>query len=158
FPAGPALDRLIGALETVLRSARPHFLRGPVPGLARDATMVNMPALDAEGRVRWILHRLEFADAAAKPREQPGLALALEAAEARLRSIMQTVPDAMIIIDERGRIESLSTTAERLFGYSMTELAGRNVSQLMPSPDREQHDTYLKRYLSTGERRIIGIG
>ncbi|MBI2741657.1 MAG: PAS domain S-box protein [Rhodospirillales bacterium] len=86
------------------------------------------------------------------------MALALEAAEARLRSIMQTVPDAMIIIDERGRIESLSTTAERLFGYSMAELSGRNVSQLMPSPDREQHDAYLKRYLSTGERRIIGIG
>ena len=152
FPAGPALDRLIEALETVLRSARPQQLRGPVPGVvASDATMVNMPALDADGRVRWLLHRVEFT-------EQSGLALALEAAEARLRSIMQTVPDAMIIIDERGRIESLSTTAERLFGYSMTELAGRNVSQLMPSPDREQHDTYLKRYLSTGERRIIGIG
>ena len=86
------------------------------------------------------------------------MALALEAAEARLRSILQTVPDAMIIIDERGRIESLSTTAERLFGYAIDEVAGRNVSQLMPSPDREQHDSYLKRYLTTGERRIIGIG
>jgi two-component system sensor kinase FixL len=75
-----------------------------------------------------------------------------------LRSVLQTVPDAMIIIDERGRIESLSTTAERLFGYSMAEAAGRNVSLFMPSPDREQHDSYLKRYLSTGEKRIIGIG
>lgn len=159
FPAGPPLDRLIGSLETVLQSARPQFVRGPVPGVVgRDATMINMPALDAEGRVRWILHRLEFIDPVAEPRERPGLALALEAAETRLRSIMQTVPDAMIIIDERGRIESLSTTAERLFGYAMPEVAGRNVSLLMPSPDREQHDAYLKRYLSTGERRIIGIG
>lgn len=89
---------------------------------------------------------------------EPSLGLALEAAEARLRSILQTVPDAMIIIDERGRIESLSTTAERLFGYAHDEIAGRNVSVLMPSPDRERHDTYIERYLATGERRIIGIG
>ena len=89
---------------------------------------------------------------------EPSLALALEAAEARLRSILQTVPDAMIIIDERGRIESLSTTAERLFGYEADEACGRNVSLLMPSPYREQHDAYIERYLTTGERRIIGIG
>lgn len=87
-----------------------------------------------------------------------GLAAALEAAEARLRSILQTVPDAMIVIDEFGRIESLSATAERLFGYSAAESIGRNISMLMPSPYREQHDTYLKRYLGTGERHIIGIG
>ena len=89
---------------------------------------------------------------------ETSLALALEAAEARLRSILQTVPDAMIIIDERGRIESLSTTAERLFGYDADEACGCNVSLLMPSPYREQHDAYIGRYLSTGERRIIGIG
>ena len=64
----------------------------------------------------------------------------------------------MIIIDERGRIESLSTTAERLFGYDADEACGCNVSLLMPSPYREQHDAYIGRYLSTGERRIIGIG
>ena len=86
------------------------------------------------------------------------IALALEAAEARLRSILQTVPDAMIIIDERGRIESLSTTAERLFGYDADEACGSNISLLMPSPYREQHDAYIERYLKTGERRIIGIG
>ena len=84
--------------------------------------------------------------------------MALQAAEARLRSILQTVPDAMIIIDERGRIESLSTTAERLFGFAMDEVAGENIKMLMPTPHREQHDGYLKRYLATGERHIIGIG
>lgn len=89
---------------------------------------------------------------------ETSIALALEAAEARLRSILQTVPDAMIIIDERGRIESMSTTAERLFGYGVEEVSGQNVSLLMPSPYREQHDGYIDRYLSTGERRIIGIG
>jgi two-component system sensor kinase FixL len=89
---------------------------------------------------------------------ETSIALALEAAEARLRSILLTVPDAMIIIDERGRIESLSTTAERLFGYRAEEACGHNVSLLMPSPYREQHDAYIGRYLETGERRIIGIG
>ena len=83
---------------------------------------------------------------------------ALQAAQGRLRSILETVPDAMIIIDERGRVESLSTTAERLFGYRAEEVVGRNVRMLMPTPHREQHDGYLKRYLTTGERRIIGIG
>ncbi len=86
------------------------------------------------------------------------MAEALEAAEARLRSIMQTVPDAMIIIDDKGCIESLSATAERLFGYEQGEIAGRSINVLMPTPYREQHDAYMRRYLTTGERRIIGIG
>ena len=171
FASGPALDRLIASLETVRRTRRPHRLAGqlvscrPARLAARRAepprlAVVNMPVLDAAGEVKWILHSLELAaDAAPNTgREYSSMALALDAAEARLRSILQTVPDAMIIIDEQGRIESLSTTAERLFGYSLDEVQGRNVSQLMPSPDREQHDSYLKRYLSTGERRIIGIG
>src|SRR6185437_12939000 len=84
--------------------------------------------------------------------------MALQAAEARLRTILETVPDAMIIIDERGRIESLSRTAEKLFGYAMAEAAGRNVKILMPEPNRSLHDGYLERYLRTGEKHIIGIG
>jgi len=84
--------------------------------------------------------------------------MALQAAEARLRTILETVPDAMIIIDERGRIESLSRTAEKLFGYAMAEAAGRNVKILMPEPNRSLHDGYLERYLKTGEKHIIGIG
>jgi two-component system sensor kinase FixL len=75
-----------------------------------------------------------------------------------LRSILETVPDAMVVIDEVGRILSFSKAAERLFGFAEAELVGENVSTLMPSPDRERHDGYLKRYIETGERRIIGIG
>ncbi|WP_046868692.1 PAS domain-containing sensor histidine kinase [Microvirga massiliensis] len=83
---------------------------------------------------------------------------ALRASEAHLRSILETVPDAMIVIDEQASIQSFSATAERLFGYGASEVIGRNVAMLMPSPYREQHDGYLARYLATGERRIIGIG
>lgn len=80
------------------------------------------------------------------------------AREAHLRSILETVPDAMVVIDEHGHILSFSAAAERMFGFSEDEVLGENVSMLMPSPDRERHDSYLERYMRTGERRIIGIG
>jgi two-component system, LuxR family, sensor kinase FixL len=80
------------------------------------------------------------------------------AREAHLESILETVPDAMIVIDERGVIHDFSAAAERTFGYTAQEAVGQNVNILMPSPYRESHDGYLARYLTTGERRIIGIG
>ena len=66
---------------------------------------------------------------------------ALEEREARLRSILETAPDAIIVIDERGIMESYSAAAQRLFGYAAVEALGRNVSMLMPSPYRERHDS-----------------
>jgi two-component system, LuxR family, sensor kinase FixL len=78
--------------------------------------------------------------------------------EARLRSILETAPDAILVIDERGLIESFSPAAERLFGYGPDEVVGKNVSILMPSPYHERHDGYIRNYLDTGERKIIGIG
>ena len=78
--------------------------------------------------------------------------------EAHLQSILDTVPDAMVVIDEKGIMQSFSSAAERLFGWTSAEAIGKNVDMLMPSPYREAHDGYLARYLRTGERRIIGIG
>ncbi len=78
--------------------------------------------------------------------------------EAHLRSVLDTVPDAMIVIDDRGIIRSFSAAAERLFGFSAAEIIGRNISTLMPPPYREHHDSYLARYLATGEKRVIGRG
>jgi two-component system sensor kinase FixL len=78
--------------------------------------------------------------------------------EAHLRSVLETVPDAMVIIDEKGIMSSFSVTAERLFGLTASEAIGQNVSILMPEPYASAHDGYLDRYLTTGERRIIGIG
>ena len=83
---------------------------------------------------------------------------ALREREAHLRSILDTVPDAMVVIDVHGIIQSFSATAERLFGWTAEEAIGRNVSMLMPQPYHDAHDGYLERYMSTGERRIIGIG
>lgn len=82
----------------------------------------------------------------------------LRASEAQLRTIVETVPDAIIVIDERGIIELFSPAAERLFGYTAKETLKRNLNILMPSPHHDAHDSYLARYLATGERHIIGIG
>jgi two-component system, LuxR family, sensor kinase FixL len=78
--------------------------------------------------------------------------------EALFESILATAPDGVVVIDQRGVIQHFSAQAERLFGYTAREAIGSNVSVLMPSPYREQHDGYLARYLATGERRIIGVG
>ena len=107
-------------------------------------------------------------DDAGQPRRLRGIALdinqekqleqALRIREQHFRSILDTVPDAMIVINERGIIQFFSTAAERLFGFTEQEAIGRNVSELMPEPDRSRHDGYLARYQATHERRIIGIG
>ncbi len=90
--------------------------------------------------------------------DQPVPAARLSDDEAHLRSILATVPDAMVVIDEAGHILSFSAAAETLFGYAEADVVGENVSMLMPSPDRERHDGYIHNYCKTGERRIIGIG
>jgi len=162
----PALASLVSSIETVAQFGTKHWMgHGAfvLPGRERSGQLldvVNAPVLAPDRSVAWIIHSVcEISDLDGV-RETARLAneAALQAAEARLRSVLQTVPDAMIIIDERGRIESLSTTAERLFGYTMAEAAGKNIKLFMPEPHRGQHDEYLKRYLRTGEKHIIGIG
>lgn len=110
------------------------------------------PLRDGEGRLIGASKTVRDITAAKVARSE------LAAREAHLQSVLDTVPDAMIVIDPQGIMQSFSTTAERLFGYRSGEVVGRNISMLMPSPYREQHDGYLSRYLTTGERRIIGVG
>ena len=90
--------------------------------------------------------------------DQKRLEVALRAREEHLRLILETIPDAMIVIDDHGIMQHFSLAASRLFGYSESEAIGQNVSILMPEPDSSRHDGYLTRYQSTGERHIIGIG
>jgi PAS domain S-box-containing protein len=82
----------------------------------------------------------------------------LERREAQLRSILETVPDALIVMDKQGFIHSFSAAAVRLFGYTSAEIMGQNVSLLLPSADWEQHNTHLSGYTATGENHIIGCG
>jgi two-component system, LuxR family, sensor kinase FixL len=73
-------------------------------------------------------------------------------------AFMEAAVDAVIVIDHRGRMTAINHATTRLFGYTSTELLGENVSKLMPEPDRSHHNQFMRRYLDTGEARIIGIG
>ena len=75
-----------------------------------------------------------------------------------LHAILESAVNAILAIDSAGRIHSVNPAAERMFGYRADELLGQNVNMLMPEPYRSKHDGYLARYLTTGEKRIIGIG
>ena len=118
------------------------------------ADVVNAAAFVAVGAAAsWrgeLLHRSRLA-AAANAEDA-------ESRAAHLKSILDSIPDAMVVIDERGSMHSFSLAAERLFGYTAADVVGKNVKMLMPMPYRAYHDSYLERYLRTGERRIIGIG
>jgi two-component system sensor histidine kinase EvgS len=83
---------------------------------------------------------------------------ALRDSATRIQTILNTVTDGIITINEQGIVETINPAAERLFGYVPTEIVGQNISMLMPEPYRSQHDGYLKYYCTTGEARIIGIG
>lgn len=83
---------------------------------------------------------------------------ALETSEAMYQAVAETIVDGLVVIDRAGTIAWTNRATQQMFGYEAAELAGRNVSMLMTSADSSHHDGYLRRYLATGERRIIGIG
>lgn len=78
--------------------------------------------------------------------------------EARIRSIVETAADGIIVIDEHGLVESFNPAAERLFGYTAAEMQGQNIRVLMPAPYHDEHDSYLRSFLDTGVKKVIGIG
>jgi two-component system sensor kinase FixL len=145
-PAPALLSTLVLLIGGVLLSGL--SLHSPAADLINAALFALMGPAIAYGGWRLQRQAARTADAL----------IHLEEREAHLQSILDTVPDAMVVIDEHGIMQSFSATAERLFGWRSEEVIGRNVSMLMPQPYRDAHDGYLLRYLSTGERRIIGIG
>lgn len=133
----------VGPIETVRRTA---------DGRLVDVSITVSPIRDDKGLV---------VGAATIARDLTALkrdTLALHDSQARWRAIVESAVDAIIVIDARGTVEAFNPAAERLFGYAEAEVTGQNVNLLMPSPDRERHDGYLSRYLSTGDAHIIGIG
>ena len=82
----------------------------------------------------------------------------VRASQQRLKAIVDTAADAIVVIDDLGHIQSINPATERLFGYSPADLVGENVSKLMPEPDRTKHDSYLEAFLRTGKAKIIGRG
>ena len=89
--------------------------------------------------------------------ERQHIQTVLQKTEAHTSAILQAAADAIVTIDDQGSITTFNRAAEEMFGYSASDIVGRNVSLLAPSPYREEHDNYLQRYLRTGQARIIGL-
>lgn len=96
--------------------------------------------------------------AAANEVQQSSHICALRDSELRLRTILETAVEGIIIIDELGNIESFNPAAEKIFGYPSQLAIGKNVKFLMPEPYRNEHDGYIKSYRHSGHAKIIGIG
>ena len=86
------------------------------------------------------------------------LFLEAQQSESRLRAVMDTAIDGIIMIDGRGTVQSYNSAAQRILGWSAEQVLGRNVHMLMPEPHHSAHDGYLQHHIRTGEERIIGTG
>jgi two-component system sensor kinase FixL len=138
-----------GVLTTTLSAIVAMFFLLPPAGLAvgDSADQLSMGVFVATGVViAWLNERLHVAQKGHQGRAE------------RLDAILNMTVDGIIVIDAKGRIEAFNRGAQDLFGYHEDEVLGRNVSILMPSPHHEEHDSYLERYLTTGEAKIIGMG
>jgi two-component system, LuxR family, sensor kinase FixL len=166
LPRAIALDPIFIVLAPI---AAASFWRGLAPGLAATAFGLALAIfLGARGfsgpgsALAFVALGVALAFAGAwavkRRRQRDAADRVLLEREAHLRSIFDTAPEAMIVINEKGIIQSYGAAAERMFGWRPTEVIGRNISMLMPQPFRDQHDGYLQRYLATGEKHIIGIG
>ena len=139
----PLVDRNIGPVHRQIQHARPHrrqALRHPLSRTSRACATRRLTAPTWRSRAR-----LLSASEVTAPRGYQRSTRSLTA------SVLETLPDAMFVIDQRGSVQYFSTAAERLFVYSADEVRGQNVKMRIPSPYRE-------RYQTTRERRIIGIG
>jgi two-component system sensor kinase FixL len=168
YPAGDIVGRPITLIipahrieeETVIldrirrgeRIAQFETERQRRDGCIIPVSLTISPIHDAEGRVVGVSKIAR--DLSEKQRVHRELAQR----EALLQAILDVAPDALVVIDSQGIIQTFSPAAVRLFGLSEQEAVGQNVSVLMPAGPGSQHDDFIKRYRTTGQRRIIGVG
>jgi two-component system sensor kinase FixL len=150
-------DEVRRVFASVLRGDLELAERFENPILAGDGGEVpiewhNAAIRDAAGRVVGTLS--SGTDITRRERAEEGLRRSI----ATTRAVFDTAVDAIVVINELGIIQSVNQATERLFGYSSEDLSGKNVALLMPPPYRGEHDGYIRRYLETGDKRIIGIG
>jgi two-component system sensor kinase FixL len=144
--------RILDEIRAGRRVPSHETVRRTRAGRLLTVSLTVSPILDVTGRI------LGASAIARDITESRRIHAAFDASEERYRSVVDSAVDAIIVIDHLGRVESLNVAATRLFGFSAAEVVGQNVNMLMPEPYRSEHDQYLKRHLSTGERHIIGIG
>jgi PAS domain S-box-containing protein len=148
-------ETLLRTVQETLASGREHHIE----------YRIILP----DGEVRWVAGH---GNIVARDDGQPGTMMgvcmditekraaeqAVRDSETRYRTLFEVSVYGVITIDEDGVVETANPAAERMFGYSTTELVGRNISVLMPEPYKSGHDGYLQNYRRSGERKIIGIG
>ena len=117
--------------------------------LAQTAGTFNQMSLDLQQSYRQLNDALEEA-------RRTGGELALS--EAKMRAVLDGAVDGIITIDENGIIESFNPAAETIFGYTSQQVIGKNVNLLVPEPHKKRHNDYIRRYITTGNAKIIGIG
>jgi two-component system, LuxR family, sensor kinase FixL len=164
----------LATYEDVLALLHPEDRQSAVKAIKHcikehGASELNYRVLRPDGTTCWLYQRSQvYSDRDNIPTHMRGVVLdiskqkkvedELKAREEHWRSVLEIVPDAVIVIDDKGIIRSFSAAATRLFGFAASETVGRNVSMLMPEPDRSRHDGYIARYRDTGEARVIGVG
>ncbi len=148
-------EQLRGILDEISagrRVASHETVRLTRDGRRLDVSLTVSPILDEAGGV-------VGASAIARDiTEAKRVQAALRSSERRYQSIIDSAVDAILVIDRRGLVEAFNHAAERLFGFAAEEVIGQNVNMLMPQPYHSEHDEYIRRYLTTHEQRIIGIG
>lgn len=142
-------------LGMVLKIDRAELYRPITEQLRLVAPLLFMLVLAGMLLLRWMVTPL-VGKMVKSEREALGANIMLRDSETRARAVLDSVDEGIIAINEVGVIEIFNPAAEQIFGYSGSEIIGQNISLLMPEPHRGQHDGYLKRYLETGESRILG--
>jgi PAS domain S-box-containing protein len=148
------LTRQLGSLAEGSRQISAGNLGYQIPirgsdELAQTAGTFNQMSLDLQQSYRKLNDALEEA-------RRTGGKLALS--EAKMRAVLDGAVDGIITIDDRGIIESFNPAAEKIFGYPLQEVIGKNVSLIVPEPHKSRHDRYIRNYSKTGIAKIIGVG
>lgn len=166
---GEPLDSVFRIVDETTRAPFPNpttrVLRdGAVVGLANHTILIRKdgterpiddsaaPITDGEGRTVGCV--LVFRDATVRRAAEAEL----RRSEEHIRSVVNTIVDGIITIEQDGTVETFNPAAERIFGFAASEVIGQNIRMLMPEPYHHEHDGYLANYLHTGQAKIIGIG
>ncbi len=157
----PVKELSLGIVAKIdMAEVRAPFVRAALAGLAAATVVIVTGSLLFVRVTNPMIVRLQelYDTAQQELAERKQAETQLHESTERMRAILSTAADAIITIDQCGIISGLNSATERMFGYTKQELVGQNVGILMPQPYRGEHDGYIRRYLETGEARIIGIG